>query len=501
MKHLILLILLTPSVFLQAQRSIAPNVQPPQMPGLDSVRLKMQQLVQDQTVASLSVGVLYKGQTIWLESFGWADKEGRVAARPDMIYPLGSLSKSMTATGLMHLVAKGKVSLSDPVGPILAPWELRTYRGEPGDVTVGHVLNMSAGIPHGWTTYRDSGRNPQIPAEKQAFFERYAISTSTPGKYHHYSNYSYGVAANLIEKIAGRSLEQYMEEVIFAKLEMQDSYVHYEASRTEDFVRIYDSNGAEMAPYRFLPTGGAGYYSSVPDLLQYGQFFLKTGSEKTRSLLPDETIDLMHHYPPSPNSLFGLGWFNTGHSLVSNGSISGAASNLTLIPADDLAVVCLTNTSSRGYSIPDQLVDEIIDVLLPDLEKKMDMETFIAIYETPYQVQNALLGNWRGSIQVRDSPKQNLELSFLGDGTIRARVDNAQPTAVNNATFNRFNRFTGGFNAKVLVPEFTGDQGVYCQLILRLEDGVLTGHIAPMFSNAEGNFSYGAFVQLERQKE
>jgi CubicO group peptidase (beta-lactamase class C family) len=66
-------------------------------------------------VASLTVGVIRGTQLAWSKSYGMANMEQGVAATPETIYRIGSITKQFTATAFLQLVQKGKVRLTDPV--------------------------------------------------------------------------------------------------------------------------------------------------------------------------------------------------------------------------------------------------------------------------------------------------------------------------------------------------------------------------------------------------
>ena len=96
----------------------------------DAVRQSIRkQLVETQT-PSIAVAVARDGKIIWEQGFGWADREKRIAADEHTMYSLASISKPITATGLMTLVAAGKVNLDRPVNDYLGAAKLRGRAGD-----------------------------------------------------------------------------------------------------------------------------------------------------------------------------------------------------------------------------------------------------------------------------------------------------------------------------------------------------------------------------------
>src|SRR5262245_53748925 len=75
------------------------------------VRASIQKAVDDGLTPSIAVGLIENGALVWSEGFGLANRERKTPATPDTIYWLASVSKPLTATGLMQLVERGLVDL------------------------------------------------------------------------------------------------------------------------------------------------------------------------------------------------------------------------------------------------------------------------------------------------------------------------------------------------------------------------------------------------------
>lgn len=474
------------------------SCQPATPVSLEPIIEQIQQKIEEGEVASISIGVARAGKPVYVASFGWADKGQQKQATPATIYPLGSLSKSITATGLMHLIQEGKIALDDEVNNYLPGPGLRSFVGEPNEVKVWHVLNMAAGIPHGWATQEIALGYPKTKEEKQVFIDKIGLVTFPPGKVSHYSNYSYGLAALLIESASGQEIGQFMEESLFGPLEMRHSLVRYDANRATEMASLYNTNGEEIAPYHFIPFGGAGYYGSVEDLLKYGNFHLQQANSQFLQVLNREHLDLMHNFDEGPMPFLGFGWLNTGHSLISNGNIDGANSNITLIPSEDMVIVCLLNSSSYS-SLADQLTDQIMNALLPDLEKKLDMAYFMEHFQTPYEPKEGLIGEWEGTIETA-TDSTPVWLHFKPDSEINFRIGDQETSSLSNVTLLPSGKLEAMTSGMIQVPEFTSGSPVSIAIALQWEGEKLYGHLAPRFSTLEGRRCYGAFVSFSRKK-
>lgn len=110
---------------------------------LNEVRSKIITMIEKGEMPSIALAVAKGGKIIWKEAFGLANWDNKTRATPHTIYPIASLSKSLTATGIMVLVERRKISLDDPVEKYLAPTRLTVYQGRALEATVRRVLNMT----------------------------------------------------------------------------------------------------------------------------------------------------------------------------------------------------------------------------------------------------------------------------------------------------------------------------------------------------------------------
>src|ERR1051326_5079751 len=94
------------------------------------VRDAAQRLMKDQGVAGLAVAVARDGKIIWEEGFGWANREKMIPAAPNTLFSLASISKPLTATGLMILVERGQIKLDQPANDYLGIGKLTGLAGD-----------------------------------------------------------------------------------------------------------------------------------------------------------------------------------------------------------------------------------------------------------------------------------------------------------------------------------------------------------------------------------
>src|SRR3954471_8133903 len=83
----------------------------------------------DHALPSLAVAVAHDGVIVWEEGFGWADRANRIPATPHTLYSLASISKPITATGLMILQQRGLLDLDHPIDEYLGDTKVNARVG------------------------------------------------------------------------------------------------------------------------------------------------------------------------------------------------------------------------------------------------------------------------------------------------------------------------------------------------------------------------------------
>ena len=102
--------------------------------------------IESGEIPSVSVAVSKGGKIIWMEAFGWADKENKIKATTNTLYCLRSISKTITATGLMTLVNDGKISLYDTLDKYIELSHFPGFEENVKKITIKNLLNHTSGL-------------------------------------------------------------------------------------------------------------------------------------------------------------------------------------------------------------------------------------------------------------------------------------------------------------------------------------------------------------------
>lgn len=306
------------------------------------------------------------GKVIFKKGYGQANMEWDIQNQPDTKFRLGSISKQFTAFLIVKLAEKGKIKLDKPITTYLPNYPKAT-----GDkITVHHLLTHTSGIPNYTSApnfLKEKSRDPYTPEEFVKTFENLPLDF-TPGEKFSYSNSGYFLLGYIIEKVSGKSYEQYLQEVILTPLKMANTgYDHGEVTLKKRAAG-YEKQGKKIinAPYldMSIPYAAGSLYSTVEDLYLWDQALY------TNQLLSSKSMEsLFKPYIKARSSFYGYGWFiieaKNGSTdnlkiIEHGGGINGFNTVISRIPADKNLVVLLNNT---GGTILDEINEGIRAIL------------------------------------------------------------------------------------------------------------------------------------------
>ena len=299
-------------------------------------------------IPGLAVAVAMDGKIVWSDAFGYADVEAKRPVEPVTRFRIASISKSLTAAGLVLLVERGQLDLDEPVQKYVPDFPVKPE----GVITTRLVAGHLAGIRH----YRGSETQLNRPfasvREGLKIFEDDPLQ-SPPGAKYSYSTYGWSLVSAVMESAAHRDFLSFMETEVFKPLGMEHTRPDRAGADDPDRARFYDQPADGifvLAPpidssYKWA---GGGFLSTAEDLVRFGSALLKSGflSEASRHLLftSQKTTD------GKPTG-YGIGWFvrqdKEGRSFYYHtGGQQGATTLIYLQPEKRLVVALLCNLTN-----------------------------------------------------------------------------------------------------------------------------------------------------------
>jgi len=302
-------------------------------------------------VPSASVAVVRDGQIAYLHAYGHARLDPETPAKPEMRYSIGSISKQFTAAAILLLQEDGKLSLDDKVGKFV-PNLTRA-----NEVTIRQLLSHTSGYQDYWPQdYVMPMMLHPVTAEKILDTWGRKPLDFEPGTKWQYSNTNYVIAGVIVEKISGEPLLQFLQQKIFAPLNMK-------SVADTDKTKLGDTDPTgylryALGPPRPAPREGSGWLFAagelampVEDLAKWDISIINQKLMKPASYQEFETEVLLKN---GLGTRYGLGVdvrSELGHrSLSHSGEVSGFTSDNLVFPDERVAVIVLTNQDAAGAS-------------------------------------------------------------------------------------------------------------------------------------------------------
>ena len=457
---------------------LAVGAAPASADPFEAVRKKIREAVDDGKAPSIAVAVSQGSEIVWEEAFGYANREQNIAATPRTPYSLASISKPITATGLMILVERGKVRLDQPINRYLGKAKLRAGIGNPARATVRRVASHTAGLPLHYHFFPadEAFRRPSM----EHTIRRYGVLVTKPGERYQYANLGYGILDYVIERVSGKKYPVFMDQEVFAPLGLGDTFIPTEPDEAHQRAVRYHNN-QPLPFYDFDHRGASAVFSSAHDLVRFGMFHLGIGSEGARPVLSRRSIKRMQKSVTerSNGGSYAIGWEISNQRGVRtvghHGSMSGVSTSLLLIPSLRAAVVVLANTHT---SLAVSLSREIADVLAAGRRSeeaggrtgKTDGNP--AGLNDSVSFPRTVTGFWKGRIETYQDTLP-LKMWLTGSGKAEAQVGDQPRAEVLRAAF-KGGRLKAEIKGDVGTPD-AGRRRYRLALDLKLRGDILNG--------------------------
>jgi D-alanyl-D-alanine carboxypeptidase len=339
-----LLIAACPSGLLEAQTSLPQDL-------LSKIDRAAQEILTATGVPSASVAIVRNGSLAYLQAYGDARLEPKTAARPEMRYSIGSISKQFTAASMLLLQEDGKLSLDDPVGKYI-PNLTRA-----NEVTIRQLLSHTSGYQDYWPQdYVPPLMLQPITSEKILDMWARKPLDFDPGTRWQYSNTNYVIAGVIIEKVSGMPLLQFLQTRVFSPLGMKSV-----ANTDQEKLGDTDASGYmryALGPLRLAPKEGKGWLFAAGELAMpasdLARWDISIMDQKLLKPASYQELETEVRLKSGLGTQYGLGVdvsSFSGHRMLSHGGeVSGFTTQNNVFPDERVAVVVLTNQDAARAS-------------------------------------------------------------------------------------------------------------------------------------------------------
>ena len=343
---------------------------------IDNIDKLVTDLMDSNRVTGLCLGMVNDNLPVYIQAYGYRDKEKNEKNDTATIFYAASLAKPLFAYIVMHLVDEKLIELDKPLYTYLPKPipEYDEYKDLNGDdrwklITARNCLDHTTGFPN-WRW-----ANPHGNKKLEIFF--------TPGERYAYSGEGLVLLQMVVEMITGKSLETLAVETIFVPFNMYRTSFVWQPSFESDYAFGYNENGKQLRKYKRTTGNAAG--SMETTIADYSRFISAVlqqkgvSDESKKQMFSSQVKIFTKHQFPSLNTDFtqanqpielgyGLGWglFKTpyGTAFFKEGHDDGWGHYVICIPDKKTALLIMTN-SSRGEGIFKELVQKIMGLEIP----------------------------------------------------------------------------------------------------------------------------------------
>src|SRR5450432_996351 len=317
------------------------------------IELQMRALQQPGCI----VAIAHRGKVVAEYAFGHANLATGEKLTPRHRFRIASHSKSFTAAGIMKLRERRKLRLDDPVGQYV-----EGLHPQVAQTTIAQILSHSAGLTRDGADSGQFGDRRPFLSRKELMAELRLAPAIEPNARFKYSNHGYGLLGLVIEAVTGEPYRAWIEREIVDAAGLRETGTDMPIAKGIPFARGHTPRlpldrrlviPGENPTHAIMPA--AGFVSTAADV---ARFFAQLAPLAKRSVLsvgsrremtrkhwrnPQASVEAYYGLGVMSGATGGWDWF--GHS----GGFQGYISQTCVVPARDLTITILTN-SSDGWA-------------------------------------------------------------------------------------------------------------------------------------------------------
>jgi len=296
---------------------------------------------------SLSAAAARDGEVVFAAAVGMEDLERGVEASPQTVYPLGSVTKTVTATAALRLAEQGALDLDAPVRQYCP-----AYPEKPHEITVRQLLAHLGGVRHyDYRRFEEDFLNTKRFSSIEEALTKFAGDPLAvePGTEHLYSSWGYVLVGCALEGAGGRTYPELVRAHVLGPAGMERTSLATPSDivphRAAGYSKADDGSWRNAGCFDASDRHPAGGLLGTPtDLVRLGTALLDG------RLLEDGSLDAMWSVQRTSGGEptgAGLGWAlsEDGAEAFHGGTTVGGTAYLYVRPADRLVVAFATNVS------------------------------------------------------------------------------------------------------------------------------------------------------------
>jgi len=321
-------------------------------------------------VPGVAIALIKNGDLSWADAYGFAKVKEQIPMTTHTMCRVESISKSVTARGVMKLVESGKIDLDDTVSQYLTSWQFPYADFDVQQITIRQLLSHSSGLALGTLglEYHPGEEKPSLTES----LSKEVMMIQEAGKGFHYSNVGYHLLELVIEEVTGQKFSKYMLEEVLLPLDMKNAGFDWSENFITPVPDGHDLNGKAVPIYVYSGKAAGGLFANVEDIAQFVLSGMGSDYYSDNNILSERGIRNLYTPVIETSGIYsfvsghyGLGHFvetlQTGEKAIfGGGQGNGWMTHFHLVPDSGDGIVILTN-SSRSWPLISHILSEWTD--------------------------------------------------------------------------------------------------------------------------------------------
>lgn len=292
-----------------------------------------------------SIALIEDGEIKEVRNYGYMNKENQMPVTDETRFKIASISKAVTAYGVMQLVDQKVLDLDKSVNEYLTRYKIVDKHFDGNKVTLRMLLSHTSGI-RGDVEKIYEGIKPDVAT---ALSDLNLYIATEPGSKFAYSEFiGLGICQLIVEEVTGQKFEDYMVEKVFEPLDMQMTDYAEEDNEKGKLATPYAGLKKAVKVTPIVLNGAGGVTATSTDLAKFGIGLMKYYKTGNREMFKPQRNTL------SKSGEYGLGIIprklSDGRVVYEhNGTLTGWNAQLVIEPESGKGIAVVSNSDLAYY--------------------------------------------------------------------------------------------------------------------------------------------------------
>jgi CubicO group peptidase (beta-lactamase class C family) len=340
---------------------------------IESLLEQLSNHLDNRRIPGMMLSIVKSDTILYSGGLGYANLETKEEVTEKHLFRLGSISKSLTALGILHLFDSLDMPLNTPIAKIDPTIPFSNKWEEEYPVTVANILEHTSGFDnfHFHAIYNKTDEVEPSASDMVFSHRRSLTSRWQPGQRKAYSNPNFIVAGQILETLSGKTYREYIKEELLDPMGMEETDFYFKKPENDFVAQGYKRQGNEhkIVPFYSIQGGPAGgLCSNAEEFSKLMQLLLKGNHED--SMITDffdkhlgriENAQTTIPWSMGMPGGYGLGnytvWKNGYLFHGHDGGIDGFSSRYLYSREADIGVVVSINRMGNATEIAEMVLD------------------------------------------------------------------------------------------------------------------------------------------------